>query len=493
MNRVKIGWSKRETSLNEGVALFGQMHLRVAEGILDPLYTTALVIDGGEGHVIFVTCDLEAHRADSISATIERVTKLRPEISPDSILMGVTHSHTASSILPTPEVSPDGKSVYSGDKFRERLIEKSVEAIVEAWDTRAEGGIAYGYGYAVVGHSRRVCYDRDMSIGQDNRGVAPNGHAMMYGKTSRPEFSHYEAGADHFLNVLYTFDTENKVTGILMNVPCPSQLYEYALLQSSDYWNDVREAVKAEFGENVYVMPQCAAAGDLSPRILHYGAAQKRRLSLKYGTDHAVVSDDRDVRTALLRKDATEQIMNGVKEVLTWASTDIKTELPVKAVRRAVDIRRRFITDEEKAWCEETLEIMKNQLPSPDSENYSFELTRYNSFKNRNNGALRRYAEQEANPTFRKYFCAARVGDVSFVTSPYETFMDYMHRIQARSPFMQTFVIQLAGDAGASYMATERAMANKGYSASIFCNQVGAEGGQQFVENALEMLSELAD
>ena len=491
MSRVKIGWSKRETSLNEGVALFGQMHLRVAEGILDPLYATALVIDGGEGHVIFVTCDLEAHRVDSISETIARVTKLRPEISPDSILMGVTHSHTASSILPTPEMSPDGKPVFSGEKFRGHLIEKCVEAIVEAWDTRAEGGIAYGYGYAVVGHSRRVCYDRDMSIGTNNRGVAPNGHAVMYGKTDRPEFRHYEAGADHFLNVLYTFDADNNITGILMNVPCPSQLYEYALLQSSDYWNDVREAVKAEFGEHVYVMPQCAAAGDMTPRILHYSAAQRRRLTLKYGAEG--VSEDKDLRTALQRKDAAEQIMTGVKEVLTWASKDIKTELPVKTMRRAVDIRRRFITDEEKKWCEETLEIMKSQLPSPDSENYSYELTRYNSIKNRNNGALRRYAEQEANPTIRKYFCAARVGEVSFVTSPYETYMDYMHRIQARSPFMQTFVIQLAGDAGASYMATERAMANKGYSASIFCNQVGAEGGQQFVENALEMLQELAD
>jgi len=490
MSRVKIGWSKRETSINEGVALFGQMHLRVAEGILDPLYTTALVIDSGEGHVIFVTCDLEAHRADSISATIERVTALRPEISPESILMGVTHSHTASSILPTPEMSPDGKKVYSGEKFRERLIEKSVEAIVEAWDTRAEGGIAYGYGYACVGNSRRVVYDRDMSIGQNNRGVAPNGHAMMYGNTAKPEFRHYEAGGDHFLNVLYTFDTENKITGILMNVPCPSQVYEHALLQSSDYWNDVREAVKAEFGEHVYVMPQCAAAGDLTPRQMHYKAAQKRRLELKYGVD---LTDNKDGRCAAERRDIAERIMAGVKEVLAWASKDIKTELPVKSICRTVDLRRRFITDEEKAWCEETLEIMKSQLPSPDAENYSYELTRYNSIKNRNNGALRRYAEQEENPTIRKNFYAARVGEVSFTTCPYETFMDYMHRIQARSPFMQTFVIQLAGDAGASYMATERAMANKGYSASIFCNQVGAEGGQQFVENALEMLQELAD
>lgn len=491
MSRVKIGWSKRETSINEGVALFGQMHLRVAEGILDPLYATALVIDGGEGHVIFVTCDLEAHREDSISETIARVTKLRPEISPDSILMGVTHSHTASSILPTPEFSPDGKPVYSGVKFRQHLIEKCVEAILEAWDTRTEGGIAYGYGYACVGNSRRVVYDRDMSVGTNNRGVAPNGHAMMYGKTAKEEFRHYEAGADHFLNVLYTFDTENKITGILMNVPCPSQLYEHALKQSSDYWNDVREAVKAEFGEHVYVMPQCAAAGDLTPRQLHYNKAQRRRLQLKYGSGD--LTEDKATRIALERKDIADRIMTGVKEVLSWASRDIKTELPVKSLCRTVDIRRRFITEEEKVWCEETLEMMKSQLPTPDHPDYSYELTRYNSIKSRNNGALRRYAEQEANPTIRKNFYAARVGDVAFSTSPYETFMDYMHRIQARSPFMQTFVIQLAGDAGASYMATERAMANKGYSASIFCNQVGAEGGQQFVENALEMLSELAD
>ena len=95
--------------------------------------------------------------------------------------------------------------------------------------------------------------------------------------------------------------------------------------------------------------------------------------------------------------------------------------------------------------------------------------------------------------TLERGMHAVRVGDVAFATSPYETYMDYMHRIQARSPFIQTFTIQMASYAGASYMATERAMAGKGYSASIFCNQVGAEGGQELVENALEMFQELAD
>jgi len=493
MSRVKIGWSKKETSINEGVALFGQMYLRVSEGIMDPLYATALVVDGGEGHVIFCTCDLEAHRENSITETIARVTKLRPEISPDSILMGVTHSHTAGSILPTPETSPDGKPVYDGVKYREFLISQCTAAIVEAWDNRAEGGIAYGYGYAVVGHSRRVVYSRDMSIGTSNRGVAPNGHAMMYGNTDKEEFRHYEAGADHFLNLMYTFDKDEKITGVLVNVPCPSQVTEHHIMQSSDYWHDVRCLVAEEFGENVYVMPQCAAAGDLSPRILHYKKAQQRRFELKYGAKLTGDPDTDKLNKCIMeRKDIAERILQGVKEVYSWAKKDIMTEVPVAATCREIQLQRRRITEEEKKWCEETLEIMEKELPSPDSPDYSKALTMFRSVQNRNRGALRRYEEQDANPTISKRIFVARIGDAAFSTCSFELYMDYMHRIQARSPFLQTFVIQLAGDAGASYLATERAMEGKGYSASIFCNGVGAEGGQQYVEATLDALNELA-
>ena len=86
-----------------------------------------------------------------------------------------------------------------------------------------------------------------------------------------------------------------------------------------------------------------------------------------------------------------------------------------------------------------------------------------------------------------------RIGDIAFATTRFELYMDFMHRVQARSPFIQTFMIQMASFGGASYMATERAMAGKGYSASIFCNQVGAEGGQELVETTLELLNDLAE
>ena len=86
---------------------------------------------------------------------------------------------------------------------------------------------------------------------------------------------------------------------------------------------------------------------------------------------------------------------------------------------------------------------------------------------------------------------AVRVGDIAFATNKYELYQDYMHRVQARSPFTQTFVMQLTGDGAGSYLATERSQRNKGYGASMYCNWAGHEGGQQWVEGVLMHLNEL--
>ena len=86
-----------------------------------------------------------------------------------------------------------------------------------------------------------------------------------------------------------------------------------------------------------------------------------------------------------------------------------------------------------------------------------------------------------------------RVGEIGFASNPFELYQDYMHRIQARSPFIQTFITQLAGENAGGYLATERGEFNKGYSASIFCNTVGSEGGQELVEYTLNKLNELSD
>ncbi len=497
MSRIKIGWSKRSLSLDVPMSIPGQMHLRISEGIHDPLMVNVLCVDGGQGTVkdtaIFMTCAIGTMRAEVIRIMKEKIHAVRPEIPLDSMIIGATHTHAGGCVYDTPEETPDGVKIYPGSAYREFFAQQCADAVCEAWDTRAEGGISYGYGYAVVAHSRRVVYLDDVSLRKPND-VAPNGHAVMYGNTNDPMFSHYEAGADHFLNLMFTFDKNQKLTGIVINVPCPSQLSEHFTQQSSDYWNEVAEAVAKEFGEDVYILPQCAAAGDLSPRILHYKKAQARRMELKYGLKYDATQNFAYNKVMGERYDIAERILLGIRDVYSWAKKDIQTDVKVCHEALTMHLARRMVTAEEKVWCEENIERMRNNLPSADGDpvEYRKAVSRYESVKSRNEWAIERY-ESDEDPNFDMAAHVVRIGDVGFCTCRFELYMDFMHRVQARSPFVQTFVIELAGDVDGTYLATDRGRKNKGYSASLFCNRVGPEGGQQWVEESLRVLNSMAE
>lgn len=498
MSTVKIGWGRREVSTEQRVVLPGQLHQRVSQGIHDPLYTTALCVDGGEGQdaVIFCACDLVVLGNGVIQMTKDKVAAMRPEIPVENIVMGATHTHTGGSVSQVKDTAVDGTPIVTGKVYREFFTNMCAEAICEAWDSRAEGGIGYGYGYAVVAHSRRTVYLEDLS--KDNpMAVAPNGYGCMYGNTKRDTFSHYESGADHFLNAMFTFDANEKLTGIVVNVPCPSQISEMMTKLSADYWNEVREAVAKEFGPDVYVLPQCAAAGDLSPRVLHYKEAQARRMKLKYDLPYDAAGSNHQYNKCMgERYDIAQRILEGLKDIYSWATKEILTELPVRHISKKLSLQKRMLTEQERDQCRSNLEALKDLVPQPEGytpEEYALALSHYNTIKARNEGVVERFKTQHEDPTLETQVHAVQIGDIAFATNRFELFMDYQHRIQARSPFVQTFIIQLAGDEGGYYLPTKRGIANKGYGASMFDNRVGFEGGQQLVEGTLEMLGELKD
>ncbi len=498
MEKIKIGWSKRNVSMEEPVLLQGQMYMRVNEGVLDPLYATALCFENEGTAVVFCTIDLIGLRAGFTDETYAIVAEECPELPRSNIIIGVTHSHTSPILAETPETTPDGVPVYSGLKAREFFARKTAEAIIEAYNTRKEGAIAYGYGYAVASHSRRTVYLVDKAS-NNPLDQAPNGHVIMYGNTNNPDFAGYEAGADHFVNTMFTFDTDNKLTGMIVNVPCPSQISEHFTKISADYWCEVKEGIAKEFGKDVYVLPQCAAAGDLSPRILHYKDAQYRRFKLKYnaqGTAEEFKSYKCFERVMCERRDIAERIVNSVKEIYSWAKGDIQSEVPVKHIRMDTALTRRAITEKDAEKCRKNIKWLEENYPKKEDmtpEDYRAAVSRFESMLALNNLGLSEYENRKTDPVYDTVQHAVRIGEVGFATCQFELYMDFMHRIQARSPFIQTFVIQLAGDVASSYLPTERAEKNLGYGASIFCNRVGHEGGQEFVENSLKMLEEMAD
>ena len=506
MGRIRIGWASRDVSTELPVNMPGQFFMRIAQGIHDPLTVTALALENNGEQAVLVSGDLIDCRSHLLDTVRAEVKKRLPELQPEKILLSATHTHTSAShvggigaisILPGEEFPHDGVEIANSDEYREFLAGQIADAVCEAWETRTEGGISYGYGYAVVGFCRRAVYFDDLSeragaVRDSTHGV--DGHAKMYGNTADPMFSHYEGGADAFVNLLFTFDAADKLTGAIVNVPCPSQCSELETLLSADYWHDVRTAIRKKYGD-IFILPQCAAAGDLSPRPLHYKQAQERRFRLKYGD----VETPMQYRTRyLLRLDIAERIAACFDEVYAWAGKEIEREPKLGHTVQTVTLPKRIITEAEHQSAvegyakEAAVPFTFDGTPEENLRANSTIMSKRGRYKR----VLDRWETQKTEKTIPMELHAIRLGDIAFASNRFEIFVDYEHRIQARSPFLQTFIVQLAAQPeldNGTYLPTERGLWGRGFGASVYDNIVTPEAGQIIVEESLKALDALAE
>lgn len=506
MSRIKLGWASRDVSTREPLNIPGQFYMRISKGVMDPVTVTALAVENGGQRAIFVSGDMIDCRHGLLDEVRALVKVHLPEIKPEEILMAVTHTHTAPSHLnglgaisiPTDEPFPhDGVEIGSAEDYRHFLAKEIFDAVSEAWARRAEGGIAYGYGFAVVGFNRRVAYFDDLSLrpnATNNSTHGVNGHVKMYGNTADPQFSHYEGGMDPFVNLMFTFDERERLTGAVINVPCPSQNSEKERYLSADFWHDLRILLREKYGD-IFILPQCAAAGDLSPRQLHYKQAQERRFRLKYG-EIETVAENKLMR--MNRMDIARRIADAFDEVYAWAKKEIFTEAKVLHSVRTIQLPKRLISEEARLIAEEgyAKECASSFLLDGSPEENLKENSQIMSRRGRYRKILEKYKAQQKTLTVPMELHVIRIGEIAFCSNQFELFLDFQHRIQARSPFLQTFVVQLSAQPerdNATYLPTERALEGRGFGASIYDNIVTPEGGQILVEETLKELEKLAD
>ncbi len=510
MSKLRYGWASRDLSTDAPIVITGQAHQRISQGTHDPVTTTALVLEREGQTAVFVCLDTTGINSYLVDEVREKTHALRKDIPAESIMISATHSHTGTchklneylfkASDDPQDAMPINFEYVNTDDYRHFLSDTMAEMIVEAWDKRSEGGIAYGYGYAVVAHSRRVTYFDDVSTrpgaNKGNNTYAINGHAVMYGNTNDENFAGYEAGADHFINILYTFDKDQKLTGAILNVPCPSQCSESEWMLSASYWHETRQRIREKYGD-IFIMTHCAAAGDLSPRILHYKQAEKRRFTLKYGGEETITEE-------FTRRDIAERIADAFDEVLSWAKKDIRTDMVLEHRVTVTELERTKISREQYEDCKRGLEELRQQSFA-DTGDVKADLIRNSTLvsnRARLIAGIKLYEKmQQGVTTAQSEVHTIRLGDIAFATNVDELYMDFQHRVQARSPFEQTFVIQLVGQpsnltqvSGSDstwYLCTQRGLENKGYSASIFCTRVSPEGGQQWVNCVVDELKQL--
>jgi len=468
---LSIGWAIEDITPEGPVSLYGQYYERISEYVQSPLKVTAFAIEainekGQKEQAIMVSMDVIYTLRPLQDALKNKVKDQLPDFDVRKLFLNATHTHSA----PYPDVESD---------YGKMLLSQLAKVVVSAWNNRKPAGISNSFGYAVVGHNRRVLF--------------ADGTTEMYGDTSRTDFIGIEGPADPGVDMLFCWDLNKRLTGVIINVACPAQVTEAKYYVSADYWSEVRKQVKARFSGDVFVLAQCSAAGDISPRDLStaYKAGEPNMWDvpgiveigkrLARVVDGAYPDAQNNIQTKVVFKHLVKDIDLPTRKV---SKDEYET-----ALKKVNEIRTHEPEDPESpdtAWNRFLTEIKENEKIKEfgpwDSKTSDFGWLKPMEL------VLKQYQDQDKDTIYNMELHAIRLGEVAFATNPFELFVDYGFSITGRSKAKQTFLIQFACDSG-GYLPIARALEGGGYSA--MANYIGSSGGKVLVDETVALINSM--
>lgn len=419
---LHVGWAGGDITPDRPVAVVGQLYKRIARKVRDPLTVTALAMEtrSAEGPVeqaIMISCDVIMIQRPIQQRVRDLVKDELPDFDVRKLFLNATHTHTAPGFFESTfkglyDVSGDA-GVMTADEYGQFFARRAAAAAVEAWRKRRPAQMSWALGQAVIGHNRRAVYF--------------NGTSAMYGSTARDDFANIEGAEDHGVEMLLFWDGE-KLKGLVINIACTAQETENLSEISADFWHETRLELRKRYGEELFVLPQCAAAGDQSPHLLWRKQAEAAM----------------DRRRGLTRR----------QEIARRIAAAVDDVMPVARAGAAGEIV--FVHDVA------TVSLPPKQPPAPPF--------------------------YETDPPSEAELHILRLGDVAMATNPFELYLDYGLRIKARSRAVMTMVVQLcSGQIG--YLPTEKGVKGGGYSADRYV--VGPEGGQVLVDETVRRINRM--
>ena len=500
MGKILIGWAEESLVPDKKVSLAGQFYERISEAVESEICATAMAVESDEEQMILVSVDMEGFPEALVNLAREKFAKLTKEIDPRKLIISATHTHAAMRVagrgsaksksgqmvdaraamleeflpkdkLYVANVTSDD-SILTPEEGTQLVTEKIALAAHRAWENRKESYYTNEFGRAAVGMCRRVCYD--------------DGSAQMWGDTNTANFVSMEGGSDSGIELIYTFDADKNLTGIVANIACPAQILEQRNFISADYWGRTKAILREKLGENIYLLGLCGAAGDQCPRDL-----------VRWVDPETPINDPNVKREYLIKRKADPSMydISGCNRVGKRIANEIIsvyeeiTQLKEEAVfeHKIIDmdlpLRRVTMKDYDNAVREIAYYIEKNK----DKEAFDYEDS---ARLNVHIGTIQRYRDQQLKNIVTAETHIIRFGNISISTSPFELFLDYGNIIKARSLSEQSFIIQLCCG-GLGYLPTEKAEKGGHYSAYVSSGRVGHEGGDLLVRKTVEEINKM--
>ena len=424
MGKLLIGWAEESIVPEKKVSLAGQFFERISEYVESEITVTAMAVQADGDEMIMVSADVVKVEDTLLQMARDKFAKLTSEVNPNKLMVAATHSHTSLKLAPPDtykkqgdlttvkilsEFLPEGKeykelvspdeNVITPVEGAEFLTDKIALAAKKAWDNRAEGYYANEFGRAAVGMCRRVSYD--------------DGSAQMWGDTNTANFVAMEGGNDSGIELIYTFDKNKKLTGVVANIACPAQILEQRSFISADYWGRAKAIVREKLGQDVFMLGLCGAGGDQCPRDL-----------VRWVNPETPIDDPNVKRPNLLKRKADpsmydvsgcnragKRIANEIVSVYEEI-TELKEEaiFKHKVIKLDLPLRKATMAEYEHAVRELEYYIDKNK----DKESFNFED---NARMHVHAGTIMRYRMQQNTEIYPIELHVVRFGDISMVTN----------------------------------------------------------------------------
>ena len=499
MAKLKFGWAEESITPEKKISLCGQFAERISEYVEKPVTATALAVESDGDQMVLVSVDLESIGYNLVLAVRKNLAAVYG-LDPEKVIISATHTHTSASYqnirrsvllygkgynfrklleseLPADKkyiesaAVSDNPDIITGREMLDFLVERVTKAVTRAWLSRTEGSCVNAFGRAAVGMCRRAAYS--------------DGTAQMWGNTNTAVFSELEGGSDTGMELLYVFDGAGKLTGVAANLACPAQCVQHRTFVSPDYWGEAKMLLRRRFGEEIFLLPLCAPAGDQCPVDL-----------IRFVEPESDIHDPNCTRVDPPRRKADPSMFDlaGMRKAGKRVANEIigvfedgldapLTEAPLehRVCTMQLPVRRVTLTEvrEARRAVREYLAQKEGDVDYRDAAAIQQHL-----------GILRRAELQEAMDVLDTEVHIIRFADMAFATFPFELFLDYGNQIRARSPAEQTFLIQMAcGSEG--YLPTAKAEKGGHYSAFVSSGIIGHAGGEQMVRETLKNLGGL--
>lgn len=493
MNKFLVGWAEESLVPDKPVRLAGQFFERISTHVETPISATAMAIEQGDEQMILVSVDIVGLPKTTIDAAREKMSKLVDDFDTTKLIALATHSHTSilhgngvstlsqaqvilNRYLPednqyTPLVEADD-SVLTPQEGFELITDKIALAAANAWKNRKPAMYANEFGRAAVGMCRRVSYD--------------DGTSQMWGEVTTPNFVALEGGNDNGVELLYMFDENKNLTGIVANIACPSQVVEHRSFISADYWGEAKRYLREKFGEDIFLLGMGGAGGDQCPRDLIRWVQPESpiddpNINREHYFERKADPSMFDIKGCrLVGKRVANEIISVFEEI-----EEIKDDALLMHETMMLDLPLRRVTMTDYKNAVESIQKYVEQ--NKDKEVFNFAD---NAKMHVHAGTIARFEKQQDTDFVPTEVHIVRFGDIAIATNPFELFLDFGNQMKARCRTKQLFVAQLCADS-LGYLPTEKAEDAGHYSAYVSSGTVGHVGGEILVRKTIETVNKM--